>query len=138
MEDETKHTNVKGWERKWLFISEKRPKAQLQHRPNDGEKVEYLQYQLYDNITKERWAQNTVVCIQSEFVSAMSAHQKYHHHLLAPTRSSTGSLTDGFSDFLYDFLKEIQRLFKKQREGILLIVKTELDSVDGFRRSLSS
>lgn len=47
-------------------------------------------------------------------------------------------VADGSSGFLYSFAREVKKLVKKQRKDIETTVKTDIEAVDAFLRSVGN
>lgn len=113
-------------------------KAQLQHKPDDSEKVEDLRYQLHGAVAKERRAQKTVESFQSPFYTVRATVDSQLQRLPNFAERVKTEEADGFGGFLSAFLQKAQNLIKNQRDTIDLTVKTGREAVHAFLRSLES
>lgn len=92
-----------------MFTSDLSLKGQLHHRSDDSENTDDLRYHLEGSFAKESSPHNTVESLQSRLQSARHNVENSGQRSSNFTKHFIAGVTDGFSGYLYDFLKEAQR-----------------------------
>lgn len=86
----------------------------MQHRPDDSEKLEDLQYQLNGSVGKKQRAQKAVEPLQSQLDSARATVDIYGRDLANFTKRVRTDVSDGIDGILFEFLQEAQKLIKSR------------------------
>lgn len=118
LDDETRRVNEEEKERERLFLSEKFLEVHFEHKPDESEKVEDLQFQLDNAVTMAHQAQRTVECPWSQLDTVRAIVDSYRWSLSNITERMTTDVTDGLDGILLEFLQEARQLSEKQRNTI--------------------
>lgn len=109
----------------------------MRRRPDDSEKVGDKKYQLDGAVAKEHRSQNAVESPQSQLDTVRTTFDSFHKPLPNFTERMKTVVMDG-SRGIFEYLQQTRKLIKKQRDTMILTVKTELKAENDFLCSLES
>lgn len=127
-----------GSKRDKVLLFEKIIKRQLLLSFEDGRVVEDLTNRLDNTFAKKRRDQTIIESVWEQLLADRSDNDHYRQSSPFYAERFTADVAGGSSGLLYSLSMRVKKLVKKQHGDIDTAVKTYIEDVDAFLRSIDS